>query len=190
MQNRMFAKIVWKTLFVLHILCSSNEIKRKYWWDLCLQICWIYIDSKMNRKVINNPSDWFWQNLNSLSFLLSFSCDLNQSIPPFHPKCNVHCSEYWKIESVLNSIHTQNIDSFVLLSLLDLFIGKDNFQYWWVETSIYFSFFNEKGVILEKRNIVTQSMEMYKRFWNKKQLWKNCSYKNGLVDLSLSLQKG
>ena len=97
-------------------------------------------------KVINNPSDWFWQNLNSLSFLLSFSCDLNQSIPPFYPKCNVHCSEYWKIESVLNSIHTQNIDSFVLLSLLDLFIGKDNFQYWWVETSIYFSFCNEKGV--------------------------------------------
>ena len=71
------------------------------------------------RKFINNPSDWFWQNLNSLSFLLTFSCDLNQSIPPFHPKCNVHCSEYWKIESVLNSIHTQNIDSFVLLSLLD-----------------------------------------------------------------------
>ena len=103
------------------------------------------------RKFINNPSDWFWQNLNSLSFLLIFSCDLNHSIPPFHLKCHVHCSTYWKIESVLNSIHTQNIDSFVLLSLLDLFIGKDNFQYWWVETSIYFSFFNEKGVILEKK---------------------------------------
>ena len=119
-------------------------------------------------KIINNPSDWFWQNLNSLSFLLSFSCDLNQSIPPFHPKCNVHCSEYWKIESVLNSIHTQNIDSFVLLSLLDLFIGKDNFQYWWVETSKYFIYFNDKGVILEKkRNIVTQRMKMYENFQNK-----------------------
>ena len=120
-------------------------------------------------KVINNPSDWFWQNLNSLSFLLSFSCDLNQSIPPFYPKCNVHCSEYWKIESVLNSIHTQNIDSFVLLSLLDLFIGKDNFQYWWVETSIYFSFCNEKGV---KKSIVTKRMKMYRNFQNKNSCWK------------------
>ena len=142
-------------------------------------------------KIINNPSDWFWQNLNSLSFLLNFSCDLNQSIPPFHPKCNVHCSEYWKIESVLNSIHTQNIDSFVLLSLLDLFIGKDNFQYWWVETSIYFSFFNEKGVISEKTNIVTQSIKMSKRFQNwKNSCGKNCSYKNGPVESFLSLLKG
>ena len=98
-----------------------------------------------------------WDFLGTLPEFLynARACDSKHSIPPFHLKCHVHCSTYWKIESVLNSIHTQNIDSFVLLSLLDLFIGKDNFQYWWVETSKYFIYFNDKGVILEKNEILS-----------------------------------
>ena len=77
-------------------------------------------------KIINNQSDWFWLPFNNSYILLSFSCDLDQSIPPFFTQNLTYTA--CNIESVLNSNHTQNIYSFVILSLLDLFSLKGQFQ--------------------------------------------------------------
>ena len=89
---------------------------------------WVTFMTKIHtKKVINIRSDWFWLKFNNLSTLLSFSCDSNQSIPPFYPKFGVYFSSSHNIEFVLNSNDTQNIDYFLLLSLLDLFSLKGQF---------------------------------------------------------------